>query len=289
MTSPKAGYKKKFSMVFEPLASTDTVFDIVSRHDFLKYFCFYGVHASSVTPSIHRAGNVHLLEAGKDYGKGLTRIKGHIYNYGKDIDEMSMYYLSADTLFDNNMGSHAKIDSLGNFCLDICIEYPMFSYLRFGNSHLPVFLYPNDSITCNIYDLGKYSQRMVCHSSKGNNLHEGFLQADPYGPMFEWITSNRSQQPSFYQDFFNSAEQDMATFLGYIAGKYQLSDEEYHLLFLNGMQRLKLTKLIVGNRFPDELGELQTPDPEDDPCRYACPEFCGYETFIRINPSYVKE
>lgn len=285
-TSSKDGYRKKFSMTFEPLAETDTVFDIVSRHDFLKFFCFFGVHASSITPQIRKPEAIHLLEMSADYGVGTTRIMGRIDNYTGKGEKASMYYLSADSLHDNNAGTHAEIDSTGFFCMDISIATPMFSYLRFGVNHFPIFLYPNDTITCGISDLGRHSQRMTCKSSKGNDMHERFLEADPNGPWYEWIISNKSEDASFYQDFFENAEDEVASFYGYLSGKYQLSDEEYHLLYQNSRERLRLVKLIVRHRFPDAFKDLQILDPEPDPCRNACHNYHDFETFRQINPTY---
>lgn len=280
--SPKDGYKKKFTMTFAALADTDSVFDIVSGHDFLKYFCFFGVHKANVMPFIKEYKVKHLTPILQNSLKGDVVIRGNVERSNKDMEKLTVYYRSADPNVDSNLGSQAQIDSLGNFYVKICTDSPQWSYIHFDDCHIPVVFHPCDTVSLKISNIGKYNQEVEYRSENGNEVFERLMQADPNGPWLEYLISNTETSPDYYTKEINKVRTEVSNLYGYLAGKYNLSDEEHHLLHLNFVERLRLLDIVLKVRSIKGVNCIDENEPID-PCRLICPNSNMLEQFIRID------
>lgn len=261
----KEGQKKKFRLSFTPLGANDSIFDIVTGQGPRDFFRFFGVHQESTelpsfiskAPPVGDDEKLHQtpFDAKKKYP---TCIMGHLDDPYRRIKQISLTVLDVDSPLLSRVYK-SDVDSSGFFMIQAEIHAEEHTYLyNVGlQTYIPVYLFPNDTLLCNVT---KYrTPNQTCHyKSLNHTVPDKLLQHDPIYPLYELIledgdiSSSREKQ----LEVLRNAEKEIRQFTQYLGWKYQLRPDEQNLLYINDLARIEYNRLKVDKspyKIPQEL------------------------------------
>lgn len=273
-------FEKSFSMSFEPLSENDSIFDIVDEYKEFNYFCFYGVHQKDVVCDIPQKENVCPHNDPKKMSCN-TVICGHIEGFEGKEGKVEMYYNSSAPDYNSSKGASSVLDEQGNYAFTVTINTPHWNYLRIGNVWIPMYINPDDTIICDVKNLGKYNQEVSYHSAAGNDMHERMLNIDPKGPTLAEVSNvEAAERPKVLESITESKLPSVMRLFDYLSWKYALSDYEDHLLRLNFLEMYEMMKLMTHGTNKDYI---YTPDKTvlDDVHSGICPNSKMMEEYYK--------
>lgn len=241
----KQNTKVQFTMSFAPLPEGESCFDVISGTTFDRVFCFYGVHPKSKKAMEYKTYVPARPSRKLDFSKyGNVHIKGKIIDFdprGKG-KEIVLSCISHTNGYGTNEVFSSCVDSLGMFELEALDVKPGWRYLYIDNVEIPVFLTPDDSVSCIVHNFKKYNQSCEISSWKGMDTHPRLMSADPNGPYCPQLEHRGVIQPLKKTKKQIQREQDkIFDFYHYLAWKYKLTSMELSLMQMNMKERLEIT------------------------------------------------
>lgn len=274
----KTGEKKRFRLSFAPLGANDSIFDIVTGQGPSDYFRFFGVHQEStnlpsfVSEAPPTANDKKLYQTPFDAKKKYTTcIMGHLDDPYKRIKQIDLEVPDPDDPYYRLYV--ADVDPNGFFELHLDIYTECLTYLHNTGlqTFIPVYLFPNDTLYCNVSNFRTPNQRCA-YKSLHHDAPLNLLLSDPQYPSYDYVFEGTFTEEERVT-IFKKARQEILPLFHYLSWKYQLCADEQELLCNN--TRLRLEALILKHSRIDNV--YVAPQDFDNLSKLsACQQFTHY-------------
>lgn len=258
--------KGKYELRFQPLPANTRIFDFIEDFYNVTSSRFYGIRKNDVpftvsNPLPHNEGEASLPDM--DFKVDSVLITGHIKNYVSEkhkIEKVSMLYSNV-----TRYNAPVKMDKNGKFKMKIRVDGPTWDVLQMNGLHIPIMLYPKDSVNLQITLEDESNRKTVQYSSKLQKVFSRLMQCAPMIWTNYYILPNDSTEnyaakfeqmtPESIQKRFD----DYDTMGLYLSGKYGLNRIETEMLrsYFSLLIATEVTALT--SRYFSDLYEKESP------------------------------
>ncbi len=258
--------KGKYELRFQPLPADTRIFDFIEDFYNVGSTRYYGIREKDVpftvsNPLSHNTGEASLPDM--DFKVDSVMITGHITNYVCEkhkIEKVSMLYSNV-----TRYNAPANMDRNGKFEMKIRVNGPTWDVLQMNGLHIPIMLYPEDSIDLQITLEDESNRKTVRYSSKLQKDFSRLMQCAPMIWTNYFILPNDSTEnyaAKFEQMTPESLQKRFDDYdaMGlYLSGKYGLNQIETEMLrsYFSLLIATEVTSLT--SRYFFDLYEKESP------------------------------
>ncbi len=253
-----------FSIEFEKIPSKCMFFDLKSIQEDGNIICFWGIHSKRTrVPKAFEYHDNLVYRDNRFMGTDASVIKGHINNHSASSYGNNIYIQPFTFVGDeHDLYLHGvQLSANGDFEIKGKLDNPTWTYLTIKSHDIPIFVYPGDTLSVNI-DICDSEYAVAYESVKGYDLMQNLLKADP---QYVHVEREKKRGHKVYIEELESENDsilsEIKTLTGYFVWKYQLSELESHLLYLNlkgVIDNITMTRISANFR---DLNKERSKDP----------------------------
>ena len=233
-----------FTITFDSLPKGTRFFDIIESEKSSSYLHIYGIHRKRERVAFVSAPDeVRHEEFDPAFFKpGNVVIRGQIHGYSRDSMHHVLSFpqhtesMSYSERLTRGLGRYAKVEKDGSFQKVHMIDRACIT--RFGwadglDFYADMYIRPSDTLNVQIWNPGRWNQRVVCHNTKGREEYNRLMELWYFKPeLKDYIDLN-----TISEEKLKAGIEDMRIRVGilldYFCHKYRLTAWEHHLLRTN--------------------------------------------------------